>query len=105
MEDVSVPTPNPFIAQWLVGQECRRLVESTTHVAEMLFQAEVAKRSGDLARSTRVEMFLGGRKADRWVGSLTVGTNLDYGASHEYGTQYQSGADDLTAVLDQLGGF
>jgi hypothetical protein len=105
MEDVTVPVPNPFITQWLVGPECKRLVESKTHTAEMLYQAEVAKRSGDLARSSRVELYLGGRRHDRWEGALTVGNDLDYGASHEYGTQFQAGAQDLTVVLNQLGGF
>lgn len=110
MENVRVPAPNPFLTQWLVGPECKRLVESTTHTAEMLFQAEVAKRSGDLARSSRVEMVIGGKKADRWEGHLTVGNGLDYGAAHEFGTDdgdenIQAGAHDLTVVLNQLGGF
>lgn len=111
MEDVRIPFPNPFLTRWLVSDECKRLVESTTHTAQMLYQAVVAKESGDLARTARVSMFIGGRNSDRWVGQLTVGgRGVDYGASHEFGTDdgdmnIQPGAHDLNVVLNQLGGF
>lgn len=103
------------IGQLLKGGEMRSLVRERTEMAEAIYRARVARRTGMLARDTRVSTFLGGplnnmAKGDRWVGRLTVGlqqARVVYGASHEFGTddgdeQIVAGAHDLPAVLAEL---
>jgi hypothetical protein len=81
----------------------RTLVAGRAEVAKAIYQGIVAKRTGRLARSARVETFVGGKKNDRWIGRLIV--DAPYTASHEYGTEDGAGAHDLNIVLNQLGGL
>lgn len=101
------------IGELLKGNQMRSLVRERTEIAEALYRGRVARRTGMLARDTRVSTFLGGplnnmAKGDRWVGRLTVGSQrVEYGASHEFGTddgdeQIVAGAHDLPAVLAEL---
>lgn len=88
--DVTVyPDPNPALTGWLVGPECRRIMEERANMAMLLYQAQVAKRTGRLARSARAHVEIGGDKHDRWVGELIVGDDpgVDYAASHEFGVE------------------
>ena len=50
-----------------------------------LYQAIVAKRTGRLGASADASVGVGGRKNDRLVGRVTVGTGLEYGVLHEIG--------------------
>jgi len=106
--------PNPALAQALLGAPMRRCVEERAHIAALLYQAEVAKRTGALARTAHAGTEIGGIHNDRVIGVVTIGRGVDYGASHEFGTDAQfdddgeptraatSGARDLNAVLEQL---
>jgi hypothetical protein len=89
------------MGEWLKGPEARDLVRAKANRAEELYQAIVTRRTGQLAESTRVELSVGGARNDRWVADLVVGA--PYAASHEFGTQHQSDADDLNVVLSMLG--
>lgn len=105
MEDVNVPVPNPFITQWLLGNTARSMVREAAEIAQALYQGRVAKRTGRLARSARVETFKGGVHQDRWCGRLIV--DAPYAASHEFGhddgdTNIGAAAHDLNAVLNEL---
>lgn len=91
------------MGEWLVGPEAQQLVRSKAVEAQALYQAIVAKRTGALAASAQVTTRIGGLSGRRWIGVLTVGEDLDYGASHEFGTKdAQQAANDLKAVLAAL---
>ncbi|WP_280471005.1 hypothetical protein [Nocardia cyriacigeorgica] len=109
-----IPAPNnPAVVGLLKSPEMRSLMQEVTEAAQALYRAEVAKRSGALSHSARVETFVGGRDNDRWCGRLTVGGlspigDVDYGASHEFGRDggdehVIAGAHDLNRVLNLLG--
>lgn len=96
--------PNPALTAIAVSSEMRSLIDGRGQVAKAIYQQIVAKRTGRLARSARVDTFIGGRKNDRWVSRLTVGgEEAGYAASHEFGTERRSGFHDLNVVLNQLG--
>lgn len=90
------------IGEWLRGPECRSLVEAKALAAQQLYRGIVAHRTGALAGSADVSVFMGGEKSDRWKARLTVGDSLAYGAAHEYGTKSQNAARDLNQVLTML---
>lgn len=118
--DVDIPDPNPWRGQWLKSTQCRALVTERTHTAEMLYQAEVTRRTGGLAGATRVSTALGGPKRNYWEGTLTVGGPsaqglIDYVLPHEFGARERydenrgdplfdetQGAQDLDLVLELL---
>lgn len=107
MHDVKVGREDGFpgFGQVLMSQQYRRLLESHANTAAMLYQAVVAKRSGALARDVRVHTRVGGLANDRWVAQLIVGEQIDYGASHEFGTaakNHENRAKDLDKVLQML---
>ena len=87
------------VGEWLLGPECRRLVELKATQAQGIYRGVVAHRTGALAASADVSTYVGGSRQDRWVGRLTVGDGIDYGASHEFGTRHQRAHDDLNQVL------
>lgn len=117
--------PNRALGAVLVSSELRRIIEERTHTALMLYQAQVAKRSGALARSARVHTAIEPvvKGQPRWVGTLTVGGDgVDYAAAHEFGRGdrpgsvdgdpndpdagiIQHGAHDLNVVLESLHAF
>ncbi|WP_228002141.1 hypothetical protein [Nocardia australiensis] len=102
----NIPAPNPAVGGILKSGEMRSLMFERGEVAQALYREIVAKRTGRLARSARVETFIGGSRGDRWCSRLIV--EAPYAASHEYGTDdgntgIQVGAHDLNIVLNQLG--
>lgn len=108
----NIPAPpvrdNPAVTALLKSSEMRALMFERGEIAQAIYQEIVAKRTGRLARSARVETFLGGdrRPNDRWCARLIV--TATYAASHEYGTDdgdedIRAGAHDLNVVLNQLG--
>ena len=118
--DVDIPEKNPWRGQWLKSSECRALVTERINTAQMLYQAEVSRRTGRLARATRVSTELGGPKRNYWEGVLTVGGPsgvglLDYVLPHEFGARKRydenrgdplfdetQGAHDLDMVLELI---
>jgi hypothetical protein len=126
--EVNIPEPNAALTAVLVSAEMRSAVEQIGHMAQMLFQAEVAKRSGRLAASARVQTEIGGVRNDRWVSHLIVGGTgaqgtVDYAAAQQFGHwqdeghligraqapgeshTFVEGAHDLNRVLEQLAGL
>ena len=90
------------MGEWLRGPECLALVQDRTDLAKAVYQSIVAKRSGNLAESASTSIEAGPN--ERPVGVLTVGgSGAPYGASHEFGTQFQDPTDDLNIVLAMLG--
>lgn len=89
--DIDIPSPNPALAQILLGPKMRNVVRARTELAKLIYQAVVAKRTGALASSARVRVTVGPHnyKHDRPVGELIVGTGLGYGAAHEFGHGYR----------------
>ena len=84
------PSPNPFLTRFLLSGDCARVMREAGTLTRDLYQSIVAKRSGDLANSARVNLAVGGKKHDRIVADVTVGVGTKrggYGASHEFGTK------------------
>lgn len=105
MDNVKVGRVDGYsgLGDWLMGPECKRLVEAKANEAMMLFQGIVAKRTGALARSVAVSMEVGGQGSDRWTGVMSVGRGIDYGLAHEFGYEHGHAHDDLNQVLTMLG--
>lgn len=104
----NIPSPNPFIREWLKGPECKAIVGRQGNRALEIYRDIVAKRTGELAGSATVDTHIGGKRNDRWVSTLTV--RAPYAASHEFGTDdgdehIAAGAHDLNVVLNALAGF
>lgn len=128
MHDVKVGRDDGFpgIGQVLLSQQYRRLMERGGNTAALLYQALVAKRTGELARDVQVRTHIGGLNNDRWVATVVVGENVIEDLPHEFGwTPYNkrddkgryasrdnddvrgepvAGAHDLDQVLKMLGG-
>lgn len=115
----SIPDkPSPWRQDYLKSTECRAVIAERINTAQMLYQAGVAKRSTDLARSTHVSTAIGGTSTKYWVGTLTVGdigVASGYVLAHEFGADERfdanrgdpsfdetEGAHDLNAVLQSL---
>lgn len=99
---------NPAVRALLLSSEMRALMFERGEMAQAIYRDIVAKRTGRLARSARVETFKGGtrRGQDRWCARVIV--EASYAASHEYGvddgdTHILAAAHDLNIVLNQLG--
>lgn len=102
--DVDIPTPNRGLAEALLSPAMHRVVEERANTAALLAAAQVAKDTGDLARTAHAGTEIGGVDHDRWIGVMTLGRRgVDYAASHQFGTTRQPGAHELNAVLEQLG--
>lgn len=85
--DINVPEPNEGLAELLLSEDMRGFVAEIAGYGEDLYQAQVAKDSGDLARSATSFTEIGGEHRDRHVGVILVGgRGVDYAASHEFGT-------------------
>lgn len=107
MRDVRVPSPNPALAQILLGAPMRSLVSGRAELAQALYREIVAKRTRTLAGSARVVTFASG---GRWRARLVIGEGGAeyYGTWHEFGRDdgdetVVAGAHDLRAVLAALG--
>lgn len=122
---VDIPLPNEALAALLISSRMHEIVSERGHMAQLLFQAEVAKRTGRLAAAARVETEIGGKDHDRWVSHMVVGGQgaggeVDYAAAHQFGhwqdesnligsdtapgesTVFVGGSHDLNRVLEQL---
>lgn len=103
MRDINIPVPNPALSAILKSDEVRSLVREKAEIAQAIYRGLVAKRSGRLARSARVQTF---EDDGRWKGRLIV--DAPYAASHEYGTgrtggrPIQRAAHDLNRVLNAM---
>lgn len=84
MENVHVPTPNPFVTKFLRSSDAKRLVTQQANRAAAIYRSTVHKRTGRLAASTTVSVIMGGRNKDRWEAHLSA--TAPYAASHEFGT-------------------
>ncbi|WP_064075911.1 hypothetical protein [Prescottella equi] len=89
----------------LRGPDMRRLVQHKAELAQALYRARVARRTGRLARETRVFTFIGGPKNDRWIGRMVA--YAPYAALHEFDRVDDNGrvipgARDLAAVLARM---
>ncbi|AKJ72028.1 hypothetical protein [Gordonia alkanivorans] len=111
MRDVKVGRAHGFrgLGEVLVSAEMRRLVESRANTAALLYQALVAKQTGELARDVQVRTRIGGPNRDRWVGSVHVGEHVVQDLPHEFGYARNGtpvdGAHDLDQVLRMLARF
>jgi hypothetical protein len=111
--DVDLHEPNPAIAAFLMSSRCRAIVSERAQMAQMLYQARVARRSSLLAKAARAHTEIGGVRSDRWIGVLSVHDAIEYEAAHEFGytsrkgsrakRRFVPGAHDLNAVLEELG--
>ena len=108
--DPDIPEPNEALAGLMLSARMREIVSERANMAQMLYQATVAKRTGRLARSANAHTEIGGKRNDRWIGELTVGGAgsmgvVEYAAAHEFGTANSDAAHDLNQVLSELEGF
>lgn len=108
--DVDIPEPNEALTALLMSARMRDIVSERANMAQMLYQAQVAKRTGRLAASAHAGPEVGGKYHDRWIGELLVGGagsmgTPEYAASHEFGAAGHRAADDLEKVLAELEGF
>ena len=124
--EVDLPFPNPGLAAVLRSERMKAIVLERAELAQALYEAQVAKRTGTLAGTAHALTEIGGVEHDRWVGVVTVGEGIFYGASHEFGhvqrsrrsettgrftkgklpkgqQHFVAGAHDLNAVLEELG--
>lgn len=100
-----IPAPNnPAVVGLLKSSEIRSIVRDVGEIAQALYRETVAIRTGQLARSARIETAISG---DRWACFLTVGEGTRHGLPHEFG--HDGGGDpiaghrDLNQVLNMLG--
>lgn len=115
MRDVKVGRAHGFrgLGEVLVSPEMKRLVESRANTAALLYQALVAKQTGELARDVQVRSRIGGPNRDRWVASVHVGEHVVQDLPHEFGYEQAesqggnrvAGAEDLDQVLRMLARF
>lgn len=107
-----VPAPNPFVTSWLLGDECRDLVQATLLRAMAYWQLTAAAhaRTGRELSSARTSVHIGGVHGDRWIGELLVGgpdsaapyTLSDQFGAFRRGRHFQAPAKDLNKVLDLM---
>lgn len=117
LTNITIPTPNPALAEVLKSSEIRSAVHDVVEKGEALYREDVAKRTGRLAASTHVSTEIGGSHSDRWIGVLTVGGTgaqgtVLYALAHEFGVGKhaqssedvpdQPAAEDLQRVLEAL---
>lgn len=108
----TVPVPNPFITSWLVGDQCRDLMQ--THIQRALafwrLTAGLHARTGREVSSARTSVHIGGVRGDRFVAELIVGgadspapyTLSDQFGAFRTGRHFQAPARDLNKVLNLM---
>lgn len=107
----SLPSPgNPAVMGLMKSSEMRALMREKAELVEALYREFVAKRTGQLARSTRIETHIGGVFHDRWEATILVGSGLSYALPHEFGfddgdIRIYTGHRDLNRALDAMGGM
>ncbi|HMH59209.1 MAG TPA: hypothetical protein VK537_08510 [Galbitalea sp.] len=108
----TIPYPSPFITSWLVGDECRDLMQSEILRALALWKLTAAAhaRTGRELGSARTSVRIGGVHGDRYVAELLVGgadSAAPYTLSDQFGAfrrarHFQAPARDLNKVLDLM---
>lgn len=113
--DVDLAEHPSAVGAFMVSPRCRSICFEIAELAQALYQAEVAKRTGALARTAHAHTEIGGIRHDRWIGVMSVAAStVEYEAAHEFGYtahrgsqigpgRFVAGHDDLNTVLDQLG--
>ncbi len=93
------------LAGLLRSPQVRSLMREKGEIAQALYRGRVARRTGQLARETRVETAIGGRRNDRWTARVISRPPNQHAASHEFGNdgRDRDGAHDWPAVLGQMG--
>ena len=112
-----VPVPNPFVTSWLVGDECRDLMQAEILRALAFWKltAGAHARTGREVASARTSVHIGGVHGDRFVAELLVGGTYaavpyapaPYALSDQFGAfrtgrHFQAPARDLNKVLDLM---
>lgn len=126
LSDINIPLQpdNEAIAAAKKSPRMRGIVEHIANTGVLLYQAQVAKVSAQLARSARAHTEIGGVHHDMWIGVVTVGGvgadgTVDHALAHEDGrgehprsiknldgkTVVQHPAHDLNFVLEHLGEY
>lgn len=80
--------PNPFLQNYLMSAQNVAVMREAGQTFAALYSSIVAKDTGALAASPRVDMALGGTKNDRICADITVGGGTPrggYGAAHNFG--------------------
>lgn len=108
----TVPVPNPFIISWLVGDECRDLMQAQILRALAFWRltAGLNARTGREVSSARTSVHIGGVHGDRFVAELIVGgadspapyTLSDQFGAFRTGRHVQAPARDLNKVLNLM---
>lgn len=108
----NIPVPNPFITSWLVGDECRDLMQAEILRALALWRLTAARhaRTGRELGSARTSVHIGGVHGDRFVAELLVGgadSGAPYTLSDQFGAfrtgrHFQAPARDLNKVLNLM---
>lgn len=111
MHNVKVGRDHGFdgLGRVLLSPEYKRVMERGGNTAALLYQALVAKRTGQLARDVQVRTRIGGRRNDRWETHVVVGEHVPQDLPHEFGYERDgeevAGAKDLDQVLRMLAGY
>lgn len=112
--DVDLASHPSAVGAFMVSPRCRSICFEIAEIAQALYQAQVAKRTGALARAAHAHTEIGGIRHDRWIGVLSVAAStVDYEAAHEFGYtvhrgekigpgEFVAGQHDLNAVLAEL---
>ncbi|RJO74170.1 hypothetical protein D5S18_18630 [Nocardia panacis] len=100
LTNIRIPKPNPALAKILRGPQMKTLVTRKGLRARAIYAEVVAKRTGELAASARVETVLGGLHGDRWI--ARVRATAPHAASHEYGTGRTDPAYTAPAAHDMI---
>jgi hypothetical protein len=116
MLSVDLKTDPSAVGLFMKSPRCREICHDVADMAMMLYQAEVAKRSGALARTAHARTEIGGRFHDRWIGVMSASSaGVAYEAAHEFGYQkalpqgtlgpreFIPGFHDMNVVLGLLG--
>lgn len=108
----TVPAPNPFITNWLLGDRCKEIVQAEIQraLAYWMIAAGHHARTGREMSSARTSVHIGGKQGDRWIGELTVGgeasaapyTGSDQFGAWRTGRHFQRAAGDLNTVLNLM---
>jgi hypothetical protein len=99
------PTPRNDpngLAGLLLSPQMRSLMLQKAEVAQALYRARVAKKTGQLAREVRVQTYIGGKRNDRWCSRVIGQPPREHSAPHEFGARGRPGAHDWPAVLAQM---
>lgn len=71
LERLQIPVPNPVLAEWLNGPQCRRMVETRTAQVYSVYVSLLPVITGNLVRGAYWHVGRGGwgpGESDRWFG-------------------------------------